>query len=438
MRKHFFSARNLEDYKRHVRTILAGTGDNPNLEALKHFNQDALFAYIKDLLKFPEGIFDSRIVGETPIPGLRLDFNCGLRLDVPEGNFRIRISDADSEQIFFDKYVSGGRLISVEQIFIRWRIEVFRDGKLIFTHTLDLEGQPVMLMFRFNALGDLIALLPYAREFKRRHRCKLSICLPNNTLSEFAAHLYPELPQADAVTFETYATYYPSMVLGYTPVAPINLRDMPMERMGGAFLGLNFLAPKPTFKPTMPPVTNEPYVCIGVQASSTVKGWLYPNGWEVVVDYLKGLGYRVFCIDKNSVQTNGGITIRKPENAEDFTGDFTIMERANMLYHAEFFIGLGSGLSWVANAVGCPVVMICGFTTDWHEFYTPYRVANRLVCNGCYNDVHVDFLGKLCPYQKGTPRELECQKKISPRQVLNAIERLIIDRNLTPPRLRSV
>lgn len=107
-----------------------------------------------------------------------------------------------------------------------------------------------------------------------------------------------------------------------------------------------------------------------------------------------------------------------------------------MLYHAEFFIGLSSGLAWLADAVNCPVVMISGFTHDWHEFYTPYRVANRLVCNGCYSDIRVRAFDNFCPYQKGTTRELECQKKISPRQVINAIERLILDRNLTPPILK--
>ena len=125
-----------------------------------------------------------------------------------------------------------------------------------------------------------------------------------------------------------------------------------------------------------------------------------------------------------------------PDNAEDFTGDFSIMERANMLYHAEFFIGLSSGLAWLADAVNCPVVMIAGFSQDWFEFYTPYRVANRLVCNGCFNDVRVSFL-TVCPYQKGTSRELECQKKIYPAQVIDAINRLIVDENLTPPVLRT-
>ena len=80
--------------------------------------------------------------------------------------------------------------------------------------------------------------------------------------------------------------------------------------------------------------------------------------------------------------------------------------------------------------------MICGFSQDWAEFYTPYRVANRKVCNGCMNDSRVIFFDKcICPYHENTPRALECQKAISPRMVIEAIERLIIDKNLTPPAL---
>ncbi len=80
-------------------------------------------------------------------------------------------------------------------------------------------------------------------------------------------------------------------------------------------------------------------------------------------------------------------------------------------------------------------MLICGFSQSWSEFYTPYRVANRLVCNGCFNDIRLNFLNKnrVCPRHHDTPRELECQKKIHPRQVINAINRLIADEHLTPP-----
>ena len=435
MRKHCFCATNIEDYRKVCRDIAAKV-KSPD-EPFENFEQRFFLSQIRGLFQVPQEVFDSVIYGETGIDGLRLDFNFGLRLDVPAGNFRVVIGDADTGAIFFDKYISGGRLISVEQFFIRWHVEIYRDEKKVFEHTLNLEGQKVLLALRFNTLGDTIALLPYAREFRKRHSCELSICLPDY-LCEFAANLYPDLTQVYEINFQTYATYYPLMAMAALQTIAADTRNMPLERMGGAVLGINVLPPKPIFKPTAQRFCAEPYVCIGVQASSPRKGWHYPGGWEIVVDYLKSLGYRVFCIDKKNFQSEENYSVAMPANAEDFTGDFSIMERANMLYHAEFFIGLSSGLAWVADAVNCPVVMICGFSQDWYEFYTPYRVANRFVCNGCLNDLHVNFIGKtFCPYHRGTPRELECQKKISPRVVIDAINRLILDKNLTPPIARS-
>ena len=435
MKIHFFCARNIEDYRKIYRDRIEAS-KSPNELLLEDFEQKFFLTYIKKLFKLPQEIWKARIFNETGIEGLRFDFNFGLRLDVPEGNFRVKISDAETGQIFFDKNISDVRLLSFEQYFIHWRIEVFLDGARVFEHTLNLAGQKVMIAFIFNALGDLIALLPFVREFKRRHGCELSICL-HDYMSEFVAQLYPEIPQAEKINFKTYATYYPLMLVSDYPTAPTDMRNTPLNRMAGAILGLNIIPPKPIFRPTAQRICREPYVCVGVQASMPIKGWLYPNGWEIIINYLKSLGYRVFCIDKEKFKSKGNYSISMPTNAEDFTGDFSIMERANMLYHAEFFIGLSSGLSWVADVVNCPVVMICGFSQDWFEFYTPYRVANRLVCNGCLNDIRVNFIAELCPYHKGTARELECQKKISPRQVINAIEQLIIDRNLTPPILRA-
>ena len=436
MRLHFFTVNDIEDYRNNYRF----SGEAHDLKKKSsartkdEFDQELFYYMLKKLFKLPDGFFESEIYGETGIDGLRLDFNFGLRLDVPEGNFRVKVSDFDTGQIFFDKYISGGRLISVENYFIRWHVEVFLDGEKIFSHTLDLEGQSVVIICKTGALGDTLAFLPYVREFKKVHRCDLSVSLPK-IFHELFARLYPEINLVDEINFETYATYRLLMLLSPLPLTPADYRKVSMLRAGGLLLGTDYLPPKNFFKPTEPPVTNEPYVCIAVQAVTARKSWLWPGGWDIVVDYLKTLGYRVFCIDKNLEENNDGFTIRKPDAAEDFTGNRPLLERANMLYHAEFFIGLSSGLAWLANTVDCPVVMICGFSQDWFEFYTPYRVANRRVCNGCFNDFRVTFIYDKCPFHKNTPRELECQKKISPRMVINAIERLILDKNLTPPAL---
>ena len=436
MRLHFFTANDIDDYRNNYQ-FCAEALDLAKKSTLKNkddFDQEFLLSFLQQIYRVPSTVFESEIYGETGIDGLRLDFNFGLRLDIPEGDFHVRVSDFDSGQIFFDKDIAGGRLLSVENHFIRWHVEVFLRGRKVFEHTLNLEGQPVAVLFSTPALGDAISLLPYLRAFQKVHRCELSFYPPDN-FRELVAHLYPEIPLLKTMDFQRYATYHPLMLMSPLPLTPADTRNVPMTRVGGMLLGVNYLPPKAEFRPTMPPLTTEPYVCIGVQASTTRKGWHWPNGWDIVVDYLKSLGYRVFCIDKDAEQSDEDFTIRKPAGAEDFTGDRPLMERANMLYHADFFIGLSSGLAWLADAVNCPVVMICGFSRDWFEFYTPYRVANRLVCNGCFNDRRTTYLSDKCPYHKGTPRELECQKKISPRMVINAIEQLIVDKNLIPPAL---
>ena len=422
MRKLFFCARDLQDYLSKVTNI-----DKLNLPAAESFAPELLdLPLVQKILGSLSQNYDGEIFWRTGIDGLHLDFNCGLRLDVPPGNFHVVISDFDTGKIFFKRDLSEVRLVSVEKHFIRWQVEIFSCGRKIFSHVLNLDGRTVHIAFeKIGGLGDTLASLPFAQEFAEAHNCRVVISMPDY-LRELAANLYPALEQVDAVTSETYATYPVMMNYGDFPTVPADIRSAPLNRLAGAILGLSTVPNKPTFKPTMPPVTNDPYVCIGVQASFPIKGWHWQGGWDIVVDYLKSLGYRVFCIDKEAQVTSDGRTICKPAAAEDFTGDFSILERANMLYHAEFFIGLSSGLAWLADAVNCPVVMICGFSHDWHEFYTPYRVANRLVCNGCYSDIRVRAFNNFCPYQNGTSRELECQREISPRQVLDTIERLIL------------
>ena len=433
MKKLIFCARDIRDYIAEIVKV-ADLEKVPNFKPTMPELTDAPIVqnFLRNSMKiYPncEEYFDAPIYGETGIDGLRLDFNFGLRLDVPAGNFHVTIGD-DNGQIFFDRDISDVRLISFEKYFIRWRIEVFLDGEKIFEHDFNPEGQSVLMIFRIQAaLGDTLAMLPAVEKFRRRHNCEVSIHL-SEYLREITTRLYPAFKHVDQISLDNYATFCVFALISPLPYLPVDPRNNSLERMGGTVLGLEVLPLKPLFKPSAQRFCAEPYVCISVQASTSTKGWLYPGGWEIVVDYLKNLGYRVFCIDKEKVHSDENYTTAAPANSEDFTGDFSIMERANMLYHAEFFIGLSSGLAWVAEFVGCPVVMIAGFTLDWHEFYTPYRVANRLVCNGCFNDLRVGFVRDVCPYHKGTSRELECQKKIHPRQVIDAINRLILDKNL--------
>jgi autotransporter strand-loop-strand O-heptosyltransferase len=85
-----------------------------------------------------------------------------------------------------------------------------------------------------------------------------------------------------------------------------------------------------------------------------------PNGWREIVRFLKDAGYRVVCIDLKPTHGTGLIRNHIPNGAKDETGDRPLLERARWLKNAELHVGLSSGLSWLAWAVGTPVIMISG------------------------------------------------------------------------------
>jgi autotransporter strand-loop-strand O-heptosyltransferase len=146
-----------------------------------------------------------------------------------------------------------------------------------------------------------------------------------------------------------------------------------------------------------------------------------------VIDFLKQAGYRVICIDQQRVHGSGLTWNHIPYGAEDQTGDRPLQERAVWLKHAAFFVGLSSGLSWLAWAVGIEVVMISGFTHPITEFATPYRVINYHACNSCFNDVRLTYDRNdrmWCPRHAGTDRQFECTRLITADHVTSTIARI--------------
>lgn len=390
------------------------------------------YSGVKDFTAEDSGIFvrydelAGRVKGETGIAGLKLDFNAGLRLAVPAGDWQVRITDADSGQVFFDGQASETVLISMEQYFIRWQIEVKKAGQLVFAHTYDAAGQTVCFVLEGDVLGDIIMLLPYLRAFVQQWKCR-GVILDKPAFRQILANYYPEFTVVEEFPEDAYATYHIGAFQTPPFLMPDDSRALPTAYIGQQLLGLQTAAEEVLYQPTKPRGVQEPYVCIAVQASGARKCWLYPQGWDEVVAYLKQLGYRVICIDRERVTHTDGMTIEMPAGAEDMSGSYTLMDRVNMLAYADFFIGLSSGLSWLAHAAGCPVVLISGISLPYSEFDTPYRVQNRQVCHGCYNDLRVDWREDKCPYHKGTAREYECSKKITPQMVIGTIERFCKD-----------
>ena len=388
---------------------------------LASLSQDDLKYYLSPLMQTAA---EYPLTGSVEnLDGVMLDFNAGLRLQIPAGNWHVKICDGNSDLVFLDDDFSEILLVSAEKFFVAWEIILYLDGNEVFHHHFSAAGQNVYFRFVSGGMGDHISLFPYVEEFRRIHNCQ-AYCSVAPYLRELIELYYPDIVcHSDEHLEDSYATYY--LTPSFNPtITPEEIRTVPMEYFGRELLGVHEV-PKRIYHPTKPRAILEPYVCIAVQSSGTFKSWLNPTGWSEVVRYLKQLGYRVLCIDQNREETNHGRTIRMPEEVEDFTGNLPLSERINLLAYADFFIGLASGLSWLAWATDIPVIIVSGITAPWCEFATPYRVVNRLVCHGCHNDVRLPWPAyETCPYHKNTPRVYECSKEISAKQVIDMIGKI--------------
>ena len=364
---------------------------------------------------------------------LRFDFNGGCRVMFPESAYpwKVRLSDIDTGNILYQTEMVAGRINSAKRYYVRFRVEVWQQDKLVFTHDYSAADHEVLIQFPVGTLGDTMGWFPYAVKFKDKHPdCRLTCGMAEKLIPLFR-DAYPDIT---FITHEEikperyYATY--SMGLFFDDkdfiYQPCDFRYVGLHRTAGYILGVDptEVPPRLALPDESRPIP-EPYVCIGVQSTTQGKYWNNPGGWFEIVRFLKEAGYRVICIDQKPTHGGGLIWNHIPNGAEDQTGDRPIVERARWLKHADFFVGLSSGLSWLAWAAGTPVVMISGLTHPLNEFATPYRVINYHTCNSCWNDPHLRFDHKdflWCPRHKDTPRQFECTRLITVDHVKSAIQ----------------
>ena len=377
---------------------------------------------------------------QEAIDGIRFDFNYGLRVKVPKSDksYRIRLVDLDNKCNLYDMITPKGQeglILSKKRYFVNYRLLISQpeDDKLLFMHDYNAKGKEVVLRFPQPGLGDAIGWFSYMERFQQKHQCNL-VCVVADWFSDIVKKQYPQIRfeqmQEGKIYENSYATYDIGIGnVGDFDFQPIDHRYVGLHRTVAHILDVSDEEIPPRFDLSAPRQIKEKYVCIGVQATTLAKMWNNPIGWETVVDYLLSKGYRVLCIDRERFTGLGGTYNRKPEKAENFTGNKPLQERINLLKDADFFIGLSSGLSWLAWGCHVPVVLISGFTNPINEFHTPYRVFNRNVCNSCWNDMTVKYdLGNYwsCPRLGDQNTRFECTAQITPEKVIETIDRLIM------------
>lgn len=338
---------------------------------------------------------------------------------VGEGDKEYQVEFYDKDVLYYTTMLKPNMWSKlIREYFTDWTIKVWDEDELIYEYKLDFTGQRVYIAFDSSSLGDNIAWIPYVLEFKKKHNCHVIVSTFWNKLFE---KRYPELEFVNpgGVVQNLIAMYKIGWFYDNNrePVLP---NVIPLQKTITNILGLDFneIKTEIDFTPSER-LFPEKYVAIANESTAGLKLWNNPNGWRILVDYLKDKGYRVINVSKNGEWMEGVTKIK----------DTSIENTMNVIHHSEFFIGLSSGLSWLSWALGKHVVMISNFTESDHEFTTNCtRITNPSSCNSCWNNPMFKFDKgdwNWCPEHKNTERQFECHKSITPEMVIEKIQHLI-------------
>jgi autotransporter strand-loop-strand O-heptosyltransferase len=318
--------------------------------------------------------------------------------------------------------------------YIPWQISITSEDYNT-DYKIDFSNKKIYIHLDSTAIGDTLAWFPYVEEFRKKHNCTV-IC--STFHNEWFEKNYPkiEFVKPGSVVNNIYAQYNIGWYyteddqIDYTKV-PLDFRKGYLGLVASSILGLDPVEIKPQITlPNLPPSIPGKYVCISPHASAHAKYWLYKNGWQEVIKYLNQKGYKVVLISKEPLNdiwhdsklnsTIKGVINKSGEK-------YSLEDRINDIRHASAFIGVGSGLAWLSWVVETPVVMISGFSTPDSEFTTGVeRVFNSNICNGCYNKVRLDAGDwEWCPFHKGTERQFECSKSITPSMVIKSLNKTL-------------
>jgi len=322
-----------------------------------------------------------------------------------DSDFEVKFYDEQGKCHYENTIKSNSWVRLNRQYFTKWTAKVWQDGHLIYKNTLNLANKTVFIVLDSKSLGDTIAWTGYALEFQKKHDCKV-------VLSTYWNHIldYPELELVEpGTTVNCYALYR----IGWKwdeNKEPVLCNTIPLQQAATNILGLEFKEIKPKLKNIYEILGNRPaYVAIATNSTMECKFWTR-EGWQEVINYMHGLGYDVYNVSK---EDNPFDNCTKITNTD-------IRNTMDVIAGAKLFIGLSSGLSWLAYALNQKIVMISNFTESDHEFEC-YRITKPDVCHGCWNDPNI----KLDPHWLFCPRnkDFECQRTIPASMVIDAIKK---------------
>ena len=341
--------------------------------------------------------------------------------------YRVEFIDKKTNFIHFETEIQNNHWASANiRYFVDWRIRVWRGSELFYEEDYNASNKRVYIALDSKALGDTLAWFPYVEEFGKKHNCKMITSTFHN---DMLIQQYPniEFINPGDIAENLYAMY--GLGLFYNEDGSVNMHKNPrdpktlsMQGMAIDILGLEYKEIKPIL-PKRNVEKDDKLITIAMHGTAQSKYWNNSTGWQEVVDWLTGKGYRVRLLSKEQSGYMGNFEPKGIEKHPWGPIELVMDEMAK----SKAFIGIGSGLSWLSWALGTKTVLISGFSEDWAEMQDCVRIsAPKDMCSGCFNRERLradDW--NWCPDHKDTNRQFECTKSITGEIVIKELEKFL-------------
>ena len=432
------------EYSTYSQSDMTGEFYTPDYEDLKIVMRDAYENYDKhkkQALKESKEIRDKftweraaelasieidNLYSSIPNNRVEISFNEGPKVQTygsKNQSYFVEFIDARDNKVLHSSTIKNNMwTLCNKQYYIPWIIKI--NGKI--EHKFDLTKKLVKITFDSKSVGDTLAWAPQILEFQKKHKCKVIASTFHNewfkNLEEYKniTFINPDIP---IVTYAQYKIGWfkkdgkwdanekthtqPNTVPLIQTIT--NILDLPYKEINK---GIDFI-------PGKRPIKGK-YICIGPRSTAGLKEWPHSN-WRGLAKRLSKKGYKVVNLSYEGFVGTNIINKQKLSWEKTF----------NYLHHADLFIGLGSGLSWVNWALNKKTVMINNFIPLGFEFTKKLtKIENTSVCNNCW--VKKDYIFDAgdwdwCPENKGTKDQHICHKSITVDQVYSKVLNLLDD-----------
>lgn len=309
----------------------------------------------------------------------------------------------------------------------KWECRIVKNSTNEVIQTLVPDQSVFGVQFDSSSLGDTISWMGQVEELKQqRDYDKIYVRLHKPELFDW--NYYRKI----GIELVAWGDYWPEnwQTIGVyqteeqTSVKHKHKRDWRTITLGAIAadqLGIKYVERKPImsarfYEKNLIKQIDQPSVCIGPRGTAGAKEWQRPGAWQDLVHYFKEKDWYIYYCSKEDTQ------LLDVERVSDGRPS-SIFKVGQQMVESGHYIGIGSGLSWLAWALDVKVCLISGFSWPFVEFDADIRIINTNVCSGCWSFRTFDRSDwNWCPDHKDTPRQWECTKTITPEYVWQELE----------------